>query len=122
MIEMKKFLIVVGVLFALGVVSIFAITKLDFNRMNADNYYLQITEDGIPHEEKLDDGSVMTTYSYQLDATNADGKTIPLEFTAQKNLRKDAYLKMFVKKDNQVSSYNEVKLEDIPQKAQKHLK
>ena len=122
MIEMKKFLIVVGVLFALGVVSIFAITKLDFNRMNADNYYLQITEDGIPHEEKLDDGSVMTTYSYQLDATNADGKTIPLEFTAQKNLRKDAYLKMFVKKDNQVSSYNEVKLEDIPQKAQKQLK
>ena len=122
MIEMKKFLIVVGVLFALGVVSIFAITKLDFNRMNADNYYLQITEDGIPHEEKLDDGSVMTTYSYQLDATNADGKTIPLEFTAQKNLRKEAYLKMFVKKDNQVSSYNEVKLEDIPQKAQKQLK
>ncbi|WP_144510833.1 YxeA family protein [Bacillus sp. FJAT-22090] len=119
---MKKFLIVIGVLFALGVVGIFAITKLDFNRMNADNYYLQITEDGVPHEDKLDDGSVMTTYSYQLDATNADGKTIPLEFTAQKNLRKGAYLKMYVKKDDQVSSYDEVKLEDIPQKAQEQLK
>ena len=122
MIEMKKFLIVVGVLFALGIVGIFAITKLDFNRMNADNYYLQITEDGIPHDYKLDDGSVMTTYSYQLNATNADGQTIPLEFTAQKNLRKDAYLKMYVKEGDQVSSYDEVKLEDIPQKAQKQLK
>lgn len=122
MIEMKKFLIVIGVLFALGVAGIFAITKIDFNRMNADNYYLQITEDGVPHEDKLDDGSVMTTYSYQIDATNADGKTIPLEFTAQKNLRKSAYLKMYVKKDDQVSSYDEVKLEEIPQKAQKQLK
>ncbi|MFJ7973718.1 YxeA family protein [Psychrobacillus sp. NPDC096389] len=119
---MKKFLIVIGVLFAVGGVGIFAITKIDFNRTNADNYYLQITEDGVPHEDKLDDGSVMTTYSYQLDATNADGKTIPLEFTAQKNLRKDAYLKMYVKKDDQVSSYDEVKLEDIPNKAQKQLK
>ncbi|GGA49373.1 MULTISPECIES: YxeA family protein [Psychrobacillus] len=119
---MKKFLIVVGILFALGVVGVFAITKIDFNRMNADNYYLQITEDGIPHDYKLDDGSVMTTYSYQLDATNADGKTIPLKFTAQKNLRKDAYLKMYVKKDDQVSSYDEVELEDIPNKAQKQLK
>ena len=119
---MKKFLIVIGVLFALGVAGIFAITKIDFNRMNADNYYLQITEDGVPHEDKLDDGSVMTTYSYQIDATNADGKTIPLEFTAQKNLRKSAYLKMYVKKDDQVSSYDEVKLEEIPQKAQKQLK
>ncbi|QUG43420.1 YxeA family protein [Psychrobacillus sp. INOP01] len=119
---MKKFLIVVGILFALGIVGVFAITKIDFNRMNADNYYLQITEDGVPHENKLDDGSIMTSYSYQLDATNADGKTIPLEFTAIKNLRKDAYLKMYVKKGDQVSSYDEVKLEEIPQKAQKKLK
>ncbi len=32
--------------------------------MNADNYYLQITEDGVQHETKLDDGTVMTYYSY----------------------------------------------------------
>lgn len=121
MIEMKRFLIVVGILFALGIVGVFAITKIDFNRINASNYYLQITEDGIPHENKLDDGSVMTSYSYKLDATNEDGKTISLEFTAHKSLRKDAYLKMYVKKDDQVSSYDEVKLEEIPKKAQKQL-
>lgn len=118
MIEMKKFLIVVSILFVLGVVGVFALTKIDFNRMNADNYYLQITEDGVPHEDKLDDGSIMTSYSYKLDATNADGKTISLEFTANKNLRKDAYLKMYVKKEDQVSSYDEVKIEEIPKKAQ----
>lgn len=120
MIEMKKFLIVVGILFVLGVVGVFALTNIDFNRMNANNYYLQITEDGVPHEDKLDDGSVMTYYSYKLDAINADGETILLEFTAQKNLRKDAYLKMYVKNGNEVSSYDEVKFENIPKKAQKN--
>lgn len=118
---MKKFLIVVGVLFALGIVGVFTFTKIDFNRMNANNYYLQITEDGVPHENKLDDGSVMTSYSYKLDATNEDGKTISLEFTAQKELRQDAYLKMYVKEGDRVSSYDEVKLEEIPKKAQKLL-
>jgi len=121
MIKMKKFLIIVGVLFALGIVGVFTFTKIDFNRMNANNYYLQITEDGVPHENKLDDGSVMTSYFYKLDATNEDGKTISLEFTAQKELRQDAYLKMYVKEGDQVSSYDEVKLEEIPKKAQKRL-
>jgi uncharacterized protein (TIGR01655 family) len=120
MIEMKKFLVVFGILFLLGVVGVFALTSIDFNRMNANNYYLKITEDGVPHENKLDDGSVMTSYSYKLDATNADGETIPLKFTAQKNLRKNAYLKMYVKDGDQVSSYDEVKFEDIPKNAQKN--
>lgn len=115
---MKKFLMLVGILFILGAAGVFALTKIDFNRMNADNYYLQITEDGVQHETKLDDGSVMTYYSYKLDAKNADGEMIPLEFTAQKNLRKDAYLKMYVKNGDEVSSYDEVKFEDIPKKAQ----
>ncbi|WP_411739493.1 YxeA family protein [Peribacillus sp. S4] len=115
---MKKFFMVVGILFILGATGVFALTKIDFNRMNTDNYYLQITEDGVQHETKLDDGTVMTSYSYKLDAKNADGKTIPLEFTAQKNLRKDAYLKMYVKNGDEVSSYDEVKIEDIPKKAQ----
>jgi uncharacterized protein YxeA len=78
MIEMKKFIMVVGILFILGAAGVFALTKMDFNRMNADDYYLQITEEGVQHETKLDDGSVMTYYSYKLDAKNADGETIPL--------------------------------------------
>lgn len=120
MIEMRKFLITIGILFVIGVVGVFAIAKIDFNRFNAENYYLQITEDGEPHEYKLSDGTVMTSYSYTLEATNAKGNTIPLEFNAQKNLRKGAYLKMYVKKGDQVSSYDEVKLEDIPLKALKN--
>ncbi|MFJ7367515.1 YxeA family protein [Peribacillus frigoritolerans] len=115
---MKKFLMAVGIFFILGAAGVFALTKIDFNRMNADNYYLQITEDGVQHETKLDDGSVMTYYSYELNAKNEDGETKPLEFTAQKNLRKDAYLKMYVKNGDEVSSYDEVKFEDIPKKAQ----
>ncbi|TCZ78424.1 YxeA family protein [Paenibacillus albiflavus] len=117
---MRKFLITIGILFIIGAVSVFALAKFDFNRFNAESYYLQITKDGEPHEYKLNDGTVMTSYSYTLDAINAKGKTIQLEFNAQKNLRKGAYLKMYVKKGDQVSSYDEVKLEDIPQMAQKN--
>ncbi|MDQ7860650.1 YxeA family protein [Peribacillus frigoritolerans] len=84
---------VVGILFILGAAGVLALTKMDFNRMNADNYYLQITEDGVQHETKLDDGSVMTYYSYKLDAKNADGEMIPLEFTAQKKSSKRCLLK-----------------------------
>jgi uncharacterized protein (TIGR01655 family) len=118
MIEMKKLFMAVGIFFILGAAGVFALTKIDFNRMNADNYYLQVTEDGVQHETKLDDGSVMTYYSYELNAKNEDGETKTLEFTAQKNLRKDAYLKMYVKNGDEVSSYDEVKFEDIPKKAQ----
>lgn len=88
MIGMKKFFMVIGILLILGAAGVFALTKIDFNRMNADNYYLQVTEDGVQHETKLDDGSVMTYYSYKLDAKNADGETIPLEFTATKIFEK----------------------------------
>ncbi|WP_405114256.1 YxeA family protein [Paenibacillus sp. FSL K6-1217] len=116
---MKKFLITIGIVFVIGAVGVFALAKIDFNRFNAEDYYLQITEDGVPQEYKLSDGTVMTSYSYSLEATNAKGTTIPLEFNAQKNLRKGAYLKIYVKKGNQVSSYDEVKLEDIPLKALK---
>jgi uncharacterized protein (TIGR01655 family) len=120
MIKMKKFLITIGILFVIGAAGVFALAKFDFNRFNADNYYLQITKDGEAHEYKLNDGTVMTTYSYTLEATNAKGETIPLQFNAQKNLREGAYLKMYVKKGDQVSSYDEVKLEDIPLKALKN--
>ncbi|MGE6377786.1 YxeA family protein [Peribacillus muralis] len=119
---MKKFLTVVGIIFLIGVAGVFALTKIDFNRMNADHYYVQITEDGTQHDTKLGDGSVMTSYSYRLKAANADGETEALEFTAQKNLRKDAYLKVYVKDEDEVSSYDEVKFEEIPKKAQEKLK
>ncbi|MEH6944066.1 YxeA family protein [Bacillus sp. JJ722] len=119
---MKKFLIIIGIVFSIGVVGILLLTKVDFNRMNANHYYLQITEDGVPHEKKLSNGEIMTTYSYKLNATNDEGKSKTLEFNAQKNLRKDAYLKMYVKKENEVSSYDEVQFKDIPEKAQEKLK
>ncbi|WP_285768769.1 YxeA family protein [Peribacillus sp. SI8-4] len=119
---MKKFFTVAGIIFLIGAAGAFALTKIDFNRMNADHYYVQITEDGTKHEQKVEDGSLMTSYSYRLDGTNAEGKTKPLEFTAQKNLRKDAYLKVYVKDEDKVSSYDEVKFEEIPKKAQDKLK
>ncbi|KAA5557086.1 YxeA family protein, partial [Pseudomonas aeruginosa] len=43
------------------------------------------------------------------------------EFSADKALRENAYLKLYVKEKG-VSSYDEVKLKDIPEKVQLKLK
>lgn len=44
---MKKFLIAIGALILISVIGIVVLGKIDFNRMNADNYYVHITEDGL---------------------------------------------------------------------------
>lgn len=118
---MKKFLLTIAILFVVCLGALYALMTIDFNRMNADHYYLQITQDGEVSESRASDGKVYKNYNYKLPAYNEDGKERELEFMAQKNLRKDAYLKMYVKKDG-VSSYDEVKFEEIPEKAQAKLK
>ncbi|MFF3101308.1 YxeA family protein [Viridibacillus arvi] len=119
---MKKFLIAIGALILIGVIGIVVLGTIDFNRMNADNYYVHITEDGLKKEEKQSDGKIFVTYIYNLEGVSAKGEAKTFEFTASKNLRKDAYLMLYVKDKKGVSSYDEVKLSDIPKEAQAKLK
>ncbi|MGE7624742.1 YxeA family protein [Viridibacillus sp. NPDC096237] len=119
---MKKFLIAVASLFLIGVIGIVVLKKVDLNRMNADNYYVHITEDGVKEVGKASDGKVFETYHYNLEGVNTKGEEKKFEFTASKNLRKDAYLMLYVKDGKGVSSYDEVKLSDIPKEAQAKLK
>lgn len=118
---MKKFLLTIAILFVVCLGALYALMTIDFNRMGADHYYVQITQDGEVSETRTGNGKVYKDYNYTLPAYNKDGKERELEFMAQKNLRKDAYLKMYVKKDG-VSSYDEVKFDEIPEKAQAKLK
>lgn len=119
---MKKFLIAVASLFLIGVIGLVVLMNVDFNRMNADNYYVHITEDGVKEVGKASDGKVYETYHYNLESVNAKGETKTVEFTASKNLRKDAYLMLYVKEGKGVSSYDEVQLSDIPTEAQAKIK
>ncbi|WP_010308748.1 YxeA family protein [Kurthia senegalensis] len=118
---MKKFLITIGLIFVVCCAGIYALMTIDFNRMNTSEYYVKITQDGIVTESKSSDGKIYKDYNYSLEGINEDGKKKTLDFFAQKNLRKGAYLKMYVKEKG-VSSYDEVKFDELPKKAQEFLK
>ncbi|KOS66211.1 hypothetical protein AEA09_19260 [Lysinibacillus contaminans] len=119
---MKKVYFGVGALFILFIAGLMTLMTVDFNRLNKDYYYLQITTEGEVEEYKLDSGEIAKTYWYELPSYNEDGKEHTLKFSATKNLRNDAYLKLYVKDGNEVTSYNEVQFDEIPKKAQEQLK
>lgn len=100
---------------------ILAMRFINFNRIGADTYYVKITTDGQAKSGHASDGTAYTDYNYDLPGYNEDGKEKKIEFTAQKNLRKGAYLEVFVKEDKGVTSYEEVKAADVPKKAAEKL-
>lgn len=119
---MKKVFFGIGALFIIFVAALVILMTVDFNRLNKDSYYVQISADGEVEEIKLDSGEIVETYWYELPSYNESGEEKTLKFSAGKNLRKDAYLKLYVKNGDEVSSYDEVKFHDIPRKAQEQLK
>lgn len=95
----------------------YAVLTLDFNRFNKERYYIQITQDGEKIEDRLDNGETMIRYGYKGDAVNDEGKHKELEFSANKQLRKGAYLMLYVNKEGEVTSYDEVSKKDMPKDA-----
>lgn len=53
------------------------------------------------------------TYEYTLEGINEDGKKVQIAFTASKQLREGAYLKVNAKR-TYVKSWEEVQLKEIP--------
>ncbi|WP_430534561.1 YxeA family protein [Listeria rocourtiae] len=90
---------------------------VNFNRVGADTYYVKITTDGKVTKGQASDGKSYTNYNYSLQSYNENGEEKQLELIAQKNLRKGAYLEVFVKEDKGVTSYEEIKQKDVPKKA-----
>jgi len=119
---MKKIFISIGALFILFVAGLSVLMTIDFNRLNKDTFYVHITTDGKVEEYKANDGQILQTYWYELPAFKENGEEMTLKFSAQKNLRLDAYLKLYVKKENEVTSYDEIQFEDMPAKVQAQIK
>lgn len=119
---MKKLLIIVGGVMVLLIAALFVVSSLDFNRMGKSTAYVQITAEGTVEEWKTNTGEVMKTYWYEYRAYDEKGSEQVLKFSSQKNLRTGAYLKLYIKNGAEVTSYDEVQLEDIPQKAADKLK
>jgi len=113
---MKKGMIitVISVVLLIGIGFVFA--RIDFNRMGKDNAYYQVPAPESVEETKLDSGEIMKTYWYTGAAYKENGEEINVEFFASKELRQGAYLKLYLKKGAVVTSYDEVKPSDIPDK------
>lgn len=106
-------ILIVGVLIAGGV----AASKINFNRVGAKEYYTKIVGAGEPRDERDSSGEHYTRYEYSLDGYEKDGGQMKrLDFMANKQLREGAYLKVYVKETKGVTSYQEVQLDEIPDK------
>lgn len=119
---MKKFQITIVTIIAVIVGFFLFIQNVNVNRLGADNYYVQITENGKKIEYKSTNGEKFVSYEYTLPAINEDGKEQNLTFTSNHQLREKAYINLFVKREKEVTSYQEVKKEEIPAKAREKLK
>lgn len=115
---MKKVVLGIGAMFLLFVAGLVVLMTVDFNRLNKEAYYVHITSDGEIEEYKLDTGEIMEMYWYEIPAFDQNGEEKTLKFSAQKNLRHDAYMKLYVKKETEVTSYDEVKFHELPKKVQ----
>lgn len=118
---MKKGLIVgTSVILVVLIGFIIFIQNVNINRLGADSYYVQIQDSGKKMEDKSDNGKIFTYYEYTMTGFNEDGKEKNFTFTAQKDLRKQAYLQIYLKGDK-VSSYQEVQANELPEKAKQKL-
>lgn len=117
---MKKGLISLTVVVIVLVGFVVFIQNVNLNRIGAQQYYVQINQDGKRIEDKSDSGQKYVSYEYTLKGFDSEGKEKVLNFTAGKELRKDAYLCVYVK-GNDVSSYQEVQAGELSQQAKQKL-
>ncbi|PET92524.1 hypothetical protein CN941_30895 [Bacillus cereus] len=115
---MKKYMALLSLL----VVFASLLVGCDINRMGKDEYYVQIKVDGKEGVSKSMDGKVMgKEYEYTLSGFDKEGKEKELEFMAQKNLRKEAFLRVYHSEKKGVTAWEEVQEDELPKKAKEKL-
>ena len=115
---MKKIIAIVVLLFISAVVFL---TTVDINRLGKNNVYVEVQEPTDIQEQRLDNGEIVSTYWYEQTGYKENGESMAIQFSAQKELRQGAYLMLYVKNENQVTSYDEVQLDEIPTAVQDEL-
>jgi len=118
---MKKLIGLIAAIAVILVGGLLVLQNVNFNRLGAEQYYTQITGPGKILEDKDDKGVKYVSYEYNLPAFDNDGSETTVTFTAQKQLRENAYLTLFLKDDKGVTSYQEVKEDELPKKASEKL-
>lgn len=107
----KLFIILIG----LTALFLTACSPQPLQTIGATKYYVEIDGAGQPNDDEQ-----YTRYEYNLTGYNKDGESKELYFTAGKELRENAYLMIYAKKDK-IITYEEVAKADIPDKAKELL-
>lgn len=117
---MKKFLIILLSIVAIGFIGL---KTAEHFIMGGESYYVKITTEGEYEEGKSDSGVKIVQYNYNLPGYNQEGEKKDLEFAAFKDrpLKMNAYLKVTWNKNKGVTSYEEVKGSEVPEKAKEKL-
>lgn len=97
------------------------VQNVNFNRLGADVYYTQIQGQGKEMKDCIGMGETWVRYEYELLAFDKKGERTTLGFTADKQLREKAYLRLYVKVGKGVTSYQEVTQEELPEKVKDKL-
>ncbi|MGG4398363.1 YxeA family protein [Paenibacillus thiaminolyticus] len=130
---MKKFTIIIVsiVVMASIVVAGFLIFGVDAAKMKAEwgttKMYVHITENGKEETIGADSKDPFSRYYYTLTAYDEHGNEATVSFSADKNLRLDSFLLVYVKDGEDgngvrdIGRYDEVTKEDIPAKAREQL-
>ncbi|MFN2747294.1 MULTISPECIES: YxeA family protein [unclassified Bacillus (in: firmicutes)] len=114
---MKRHFALISLMIAFAAV----LTGCNLNRLGTDQYYVQIAGDGKEEISKADDGKEYRIFNYQLAGFDEEGKEKTMTFTADKNLKKGAFLRVYDSKKKGVTSWEEVDKEDIPDLANERL-
>lgn len=118
---MKKLFVMLGVLMVVLITVLVGLATIDFNRLGKGNVYVQIVGDGKVEKFTDTNGAVYETYWYTLPAYDEKGEEMQVNFSAQKNLRHDAYLMLYLKNGTEVTSFDEVQFDELPKKVQEKL-
>ncbi|MBE1442088.1 YxeA family protein [Paenibacillus sp. OAS669] len=111
---MKKTTVITIIVVGIAAVLLMLMQNGNMNRLGTESYYVQVNE-GKKIEGNTSTGEKYKTYEYTVQGYDKHGSVKTLTFTAAKELRKEAYLRLYVKTKG-VSSYQEVHLDDIPEK------
>ncbi|MED2777022.1 YxeA family protein [Bacillus thuringiensis] len=115
---MKKYIIFLNIL----VVFMIVLTGCSsIKRAGTEEYYVQINTNGKEVIHEGNGGEKFKRFEYELKGLNENGEEKELKFDAEKNLRKEAFLRVFYSKEKGVKTWEEVKKEEIPKKARERL-
>lgn len=123
--KLKKYIALIATLFIFALSSVGC--SLDKNKIGKTKMYVHITENGKEVNEKGSDGETYSRYFYKLKAYDKNGKEDSVTFSAGKNLKLDAFLRVYVtdktdsKGNKEIGTFEEVKASEIPQEAKEKL-